>query len=56
MTIHKPSDTLIVIEKVGGYRFEASVPPNNQNLIEKFENLVKLLLKETEPKGEKGKA
>lgn len=49
MTIHNPSPTYIKVEEKG-YIFEATIPPNDLNMAEKFSNLVKILLKETDEK------
>lgn len=49
MTVHNPSPTMLVVEEVGGFRFEATVPPNTDpQVLVKFENLCKLLLKDCE--------
>lgn len=52
MTIHNPSPTYIKVEEKG-YIFEATIPPNDLNMAEKFSNLVKILLKETEKQKKK---
>ena len=49
MNIHNPSPTYIKIEE-SGYIFEATIPPNDLNMAEKFSNLVKILLDETTKK------
>lgn len=49
MNIHNPSPTYVKVEE-NGYTFEATIPPNDLNMAEKFTNLVKILLKETNAK------